>query len=70
MVAMCGCGLDQEHGDRAQRLVGVPDAARAQHALDLGEVAVHGGGQRRAGGVDLLPTAEAQRAAHEVTVSG
>ena len=50
-----GRGLGQEGGERAQRQVGAADAARAQHAADLGQVAAHRGRDLRDGGLQLGP---------------
>jgi hypothetical protein len=49
------CGLGQEGGERAQGQVGAADAARAQHAADLGQVAAHRGRDLRERGLQIGP---------------
>ena len=50
-----GRGLGEEGGERAQRQVGAADAARPQHAADLGQVAAHRGRDLRDGGLQVGP---------------
>ena len=58
-----GRGLGQERGEGAQCQVGAADAARPQHAADLGQVAAHRGGDLRDGGLQVGP---ARQRAHPV----
>ena len=50
-----GHGLGQEAGESPQREVGAADAARAQHAADLDQVAAHGGRDLRDGWLQVGP---------------
>ena len=50
-----GCGLGQKCGERAQGQVGAADAAGAQHAADLGQVAAHRGRDLRDGRLQVSP---------------
>ena len=61
-----GRGLDQKAGEAAQREVGAADAARAQHATDLGQVAAHGRGDLRERRLEIGP---ARQRAHPVGAS-
>ena len=58
-----GCGLGQERGETAQGQVRAADAARPQHAADLGQVAAHRGGDLRDSGLQVGP---ARQRAHPV----
>ena len=53
-----GRGLGQEAGEGPQREVGAADAARAQHAADLGQVAAHRGRDLRDGGLQVSPAGQ------------
>jgi hypothetical protein len=53
-----GGGPGQEGGERAQGQVGAADAARPQHAADLGQVAAHRGRDLRERGLQLSPAGQ------------
>jgi hypothetical protein len=59
-----GRGQGQERGERSQGQVRAADAARPQHAADLGQVAAHRGGDLRDVGLQVGP---ARQRAHPVS---
>jgi hypothetical protein len=63
-VGDLGCGLDQEGGEGAKRLVGITHTARAQDAGNLVEIATHGLDQLWFLQAQLLPGGQQQWPAH------